>query len=243
MKPASGPWVSPERREARFHETYRAVCFTTADSPIVTFDDLKREAAARRVKFAFVDPLSVSGGIAPRYALSLAGIEAPRSRSVYTYSHTNVLRHVAAQPAGGRIRVGFAWDDAVTRLPELAGRLRRVPLPTLDRLEIPYDVMAIRRASPRSRPGNASSCCARRQACRLSTPSRTGRRTFSLTAGSTRPAVASPRFAEGGPRQIGAALVHAAARDPNRVSRSSSQGAGRSAHAGRRRRRDRAARA
>lgn len=151
MLPARGDWAVPARREARHHFDYHAVCVAAAASPVETMADVEREAARGRVKFIFVDPLSLSGHLAPAFALDAIGIRPSRREKAFTYSHTNALRHIAAQPPGIRSRVGFVWDDAIERVPELKGKLRRIPFPALDGLVLPHDAILVRRGFARSK--------------------------------------------------------------------------------------------
>lgn len=76
--------------------------------------------------FAFTDPLSNSGWLAPTYQLWLAG-QAPEAffqRVIYTYSHDNSIRAVADGLVGGAGVDSLVYDSSVNRKPELKRRLR-----------------------------------------------------------------------------------------------------------------------
>lgn len=147
MRPAVGPWALEDRRRDGHHYTYRAVCVVPADSPWKTFSDLAADAARGEVHFVFADPLSVSGRIMPEFALRKAGITPGRESVRYAFSHTGVLRLLAGAKPGRKL-VGFVWDDAISGVPELAGKLRKLPFPELENMQLPHDVMAIRRDLP-----------------------------------------------------------------------------------------------
>jgi predicted acylesterase/phospholipase RssA/ABC-type phosphate/phosphonate transport system substrate-binding protein len=147
MRPAAGPWALEDRRRDGHHYTYRSVCVVPADSPWKTFSDLAADAARGEVHFVFADPLSVSGRIMPEFALRKAGITPGRESVRYAFSHTGVLRLLAGAKTGHKL-VGFVWDDAISGVAELAGKLRKLPFPELENMELPHDVMAIRRDLP-----------------------------------------------------------------------------------------------
>ena len=147
MRPAVGPWALEGRRRDGHHYTYRSVCVVPADSPWKTFADLAADAARGDVRFVFADPLSVSGRIMPEFALRKAGITPGRESVRYAFSHTGVLRLLAGAKPGLKL-VGFVWDDAISGAPELAGKLRKLPFPELENIELPHDVMAIRSDLP-----------------------------------------------------------------------------------------------
>jgi predicted acylesterase/phospholipase RssA/ABC-type phosphate/phosphonate transport system substrate-binding protein len=140
--PAHGPLALPDRRKPGLHYQYRAACVVAAGSSLHSAADLKEAADAGRVQFLFVDPLSVSGRIAPQFALKQIGIEPAGDAVEYTYSHSNSLR-LLAEPLEDRERVAFVWDDA---LPEASPQasVRRLDFPELDALMVPQEVVAAR---------------------------------------------------------------------------------------------------
>jgi predicted acylesterase/phospholipase RssA/ABC-type phosphate/phosphonate transport system substrate-binding protein len=143
LAPAVSKWASADRRVPDGGDSYRSVCVVRSDSPLETADDLRDAAAGGRLQFVFVHPLSVSGRIAPQFALQQAGIKPSPGTIEFSHSHTGSLRLVA-EPDEGRERVAFVWDDALEAAPELADGLRAIELPELDGLEIPHDVIAAR---------------------------------------------------------------------------------------------------
>ena len=85
------------------------------DSPIRTVDDLRGLLARGEGRLLFVDPLSVSGALAPRVALAAERIPLLESRIRYTHSHTNSLR-----------RAAHAWRQRYRRV-RLERRFREGP--------------------------------------------------------------------------------------------------------------------
>ncbi len=143
MCPGVGPWALEPRRRSGHHYTYRAVCVVPKDAPWKTFDDLISDPERGNVRFVFADPLSVSGRIMPEFVLRNTGITPARELVRYTFSHTGVLRLLAGVRPGTRM-VGFVWDDAISGVPQLAEKLRKLPFPALENVELPHDVIAIR---------------------------------------------------------------------------------------------------
>lgn len=78
--------------------------------------------------FAFTDPLSNSGWLAPTYQLLKRG-QAPDAffqRVIYTYSHDNSIRAVADRLVDGAAVDSLVYDGRMERQPELKRRLRVV---------------------------------------------------------------------------------------------------------------------
>ena len=91
---------------------YRAVCVVAESSLLRSVDDLRRAAGEVRVQFLFVHPLSVSGRIAPEFALREVGINPAQAQVEYTYSHSNSLR-LLSEHSRERERLAFVWDGAL----------------------------------------------------------------------------------------------------------------------------------
>ncbi len=141
--PARSPLAFDDRRQPGRYDRYRPACVVHADSPLRNIDDLQRAIVDRRAQLLFVDPLSVSGRIAAEYAMRRRGIHVASDRVMYTYSHSNSLRLLLDKSAGAQ-QVAFVWDDALSDVPEAAGRVRRLPFPELDRLWITQDAVIAR---------------------------------------------------------------------------------------------------
>ena len=78
--------------------------------------------------FAFSDPMSNTGWLAPTYALARLG-ESPEAffrRTIYTYSHDNSIRAVADHLVDGAAVDSLVFESSVDRWPELKRRLRVV---------------------------------------------------------------------------------------------------------------------
>jgi phosphonate transport system substrate-binding protein len=75
--------------------------------------------------FAFTDPMSFSGRIAPVYMLVSHGADSDRffSRTFYTYSHDNAIRAVADGIADAAAVDSMIFDRAVDKEPELGKRV------------------------------------------------------------------------------------------------------------------------
>src|SRR5438552_15956675 len=96
LRPAVSPLASDARRRLGYHYEYRAVCVVAASSSIRSVADVRDAADRGRVQFLFVHPLSVSGRIAPEFALRRIGI-VPKPEDVqYSYSQWNSLQLVTA---------------------------------------------------------------------------------------------------------------------------------------------------
>ena len=74
LAPAQSPWASETRRAAGFTFEYQSHCVVGENSKLRSIADLQAAAAADRVRFVFVHPLSVSGRIAPQFALHAVDI-------------------------------------------------------------------------------------------------------------------------------------------------------------------------
>ncbi len=97
---------------------YHSYLIVPEESSATTLEDL------RGASFAFTDPLSNSGHLAPAYHLSLLG-EAPASffgRYVFTYSHDNSITAVADKLLDGAAVDSLVYDQMVANNPELASK-------------------------------------------------------------------------------------------------------------------------
>ncbi len=102
--------------------TYRSLVIVPAASPARTLDDL------RGATFAFADPLSNTGRLAPLFALTQRG-EDPRSffgKTSYTYAHDRSIEAVIKGLVGGAAVDSLVWQWLVSRDPGLAHRARIV---------------------------------------------------------------------------------------------------------------------
>lgn len=88
--------------------------------------DAQSLADLRGTFFAFTDPLSNSGHLAPAYQLHLLG-ETPESffsGYVFTYNHDNSIMAVAANMVDGAAVDSLVYDRIVARDPELASKTK-----------------------------------------------------------------------------------------------------------------------
>jgi predicted acylesterase/phospholipase RssA/ABC-type phosphate/phosphonate transport system substrate-binding protein len=141
---AVSEWARGDRKKPGYHDHYHAICAVAAASPLKSAADLRSAAARGSVRFLCVHPASVSSRIAPAYALKQFGLELSEEKIEYTHSHSASLRSIARGGAGETERVAFVWDGAALGLPDLAERVRALPFPELDELEIPSDAVVAR---------------------------------------------------------------------------------------------------
>jgi predicted acylesterase/phospholipase RssA/ABC-type phosphate/phosphonate transport system substrate-binding protein len=147
--PAVTRFASDERKTAGRHDRVHTLTLVKRDSPLRSAADLDRAARDGRLRVLLVHPLSVSGGIAPRYALAERGIDLSAVQIEHTDSHSGSVRALLENHTSGNSRpadagpetVAFVWDDALRSNPELADGLRAIPFPELDRLDIPTEVV------------------------------------------------------------------------------------------------------
>lgn len=146
---------------ARF--AYNSVCIVREDSRIKTAEDIRRlalpesghaagaEAERHKIKFFFVDPLSVSGYILPERMLSEKyGIDMSKQEVEWTYDFGQSLRELAAEDIDGDERVAFIKDDVTTTVEgmpqdQFMRKFRRIKLDGLEQEGgiIPQDVVLI----------------------------------------------------------------------------------------------------
>jgi len=109
--------VAPQVNEETVYYSYLVV---PADSSALSLEDL------RNTVFAFTDPLSNSGRLAPTYQLSLIG-ETPDSffsRYDYTFSHDNSILAVADGLVSGAAIDSLVYDQSIESNPELESKTK-----------------------------------------------------------------------------------------------------------------------
>jgi phosphonate transport system substrate-binding protein len=100
--------------------TYQSWVIVRADLPIHRMEDLRGRV------FAFVDPLSNTGYLYPRYLVHQLG-ETPERffrRTFFTYGHDRAIRAVAQGLADGAAVDSLVFQFLLEREPELAGKVR-----------------------------------------------------------------------------------------------------------------------
>jgi predicted acylesterase/phospholipase RssA/ABC-type phosphate/phosphonate transport system substrate-binding protein len=118
----------------------QSVAVVRDDSPVRTTEDLERLLSSGEGRLYFVDPLSVSGTLAPRIALAGIRNSLAESRIRYTHSHTNSLRALRADSATDA--VSFVSNGVLVK--HAMSGLRTVGLPGLSKLRIPPDSLIVR---------------------------------------------------------------------------------------------------
>ena len=106
--------------EVKGSQVYQSYIITTADNPAKSIVDLGGKT------FAFTDPMSFSGRIAPVHLLTAKGINSDTffSRTFFTYSHDNAIKAVADGIADAAAIDSMIFDNAIAKKPELAKRLK-----------------------------------------------------------------------------------------------------------------------
>lgn len=97
-------------------------------SYIITNQNTKGDSILdlRGRSFAFTDPMSFSGRIAPVYMLESHGIDSATyfGRTFYTYSHDNAIRAVADGIADAAAVDSIVFDHTLKREPNLATKIK-----------------------------------------------------------------------------------------------------------------------
>lgn len=99
---------------------YYSYLLVPADSPAKGWDDLRGKV------FAFSDPLSNSGHLAPRYQLMQRGETPERffKKTIFTYSHDKSTRAVADKLVDGAAVDSIVYDYMLVLHPELAKKTK-----------------------------------------------------------------------------------------------------------------------
>jgi len=143
-RPGTGPWVNDSRKADRFQRYYHSVCLTHAENRELTIGDIERAAEAGTLEVLLVHPQSASGALVPQKVMKDLGIDLPEKTTRFMHSHSQVLEAIAKRRVGVTT-IGFVWDDAISKQPELQSEIVKVELPALDGLQIPHDVLVCRR--------------------------------------------------------------------------------------------------
>ncbi len=99
---------------------YYSYTIVPADSPVKSFDELKGKT------FAFTDPMSNTGKLAPTYRLAQMK-QTPESffkSTSYTYSHDKSIESVARNLVDGAAVDSLVWDYLDRKNPEFTSRTR-----------------------------------------------------------------------------------------------------------------------
>ena len=124
----SGPYIVAKRKYrleilvvpvCHGETVYYSFFIASHQSGIHSFSDLRGKT------FAFTDPLSNTGYLAPTYALSLRGesIESFFKKTFFTHSHDNSIQAVADGLADGAAVDSLIFDFMTTRNPEWLNRI------------------------------------------------------------------------------------------------------------------------
>ncbi|MHB1118723.1 MAG: substrate-binding domain-containing protein [Bellilinea sp.] len=99
---------------------YYSLLIVPAESTAQSMADLQDK------RFAFTDPISLSGRMYPTYMVQQLGFspESFFSQTFFTYSHDEAIRAVANKLADGAAVDSLVYDFAIARDPELAQKIR-----------------------------------------------------------------------------------------------------------------------
>ena len=143
-RPGQGPWVNELRKADNFQRYYHSVCLTHAENGELTIGDIQRAADEGTLEVLLVHPQSASGALVPRKVMKDLGIELPEETTRFMHSHSQVLEAIAKSRVGVTT-IGFVWDDAISKQPELQPNIAKIEIPALGKVQIPHDVLVCRR--------------------------------------------------------------------------------------------------
>jgi phosphonate transport system substrate-binding protein len=100
--------------------TYRSYIIVPSRSTAHSLMDLQGRS------FAYMDPLSFSGHIAPQYMIKKAGYNSTSffKKTIFTYSHDNSIKAVAEGIVQGAAVDSLIYDLTVSRRPELMNKIK-----------------------------------------------------------------------------------------------------------------------
>ncbi len=131
-----------------FRGTYQAICVVPETSSIISFDELREAALESRVEWIFVNPLSLSGCLAPLAALQRESIATNVADFVFSYSHSQSIRKLQQFSRSveqlERTPVAFLWDGASDADESLRIGIRKIVIPELATMQLPHDVVVAR---------------------------------------------------------------------------------------------------
>ncbi|HBV86060.1 phosphate/phosphite/phosphonate ABC transporter substrate-binding protein [Desulfosporosinus sp.] len=100
--------------------TYRSYIIVPSNSSVHFLSDLKGKT------FAYTDPLSFSGHIAPQYMIKKAGYNPAAffDKTIFTYSHDNSIKAVSEGVVEGAAVDSLIYDLTISRRPELMDKVK-----------------------------------------------------------------------------------------------------------------------
>jgi ABC-type phosphate/phosphonate transport system substrate-binding protein len=127
---------------------YRVSMVVPFNSPLKTFEDVKRMAEQERdkLRFLFVRPVSISGYIVPTYFLKQHGIELRPDEYDFTYQHQDTLQRMRDQQERDKDKylVGFVIDNTSYCVPKSDSNRQfftRLEVPDLSNIKIPHETI------------------------------------------------------------------------------------------------------
>ena len=128
-RPGMGPWVNDSRKADKFQRYYHSVCLAHAENGELTMGDIERAAEGGTLEVLLVHPQSASGALVPQRVMQDLGIDLPEKTTRFMHSHSQVLEAIAKRRAGVTT-IGFVWDDAISKQPELQSEIVKVEIIT-----------------------------------------------------------------------------------------------------------------
>ncbi len=106
--------------EVNGKSTYQSYIIVNENSKFMRFEDLKGQV------FAFTDPISFSGTIAPTYMVSQLKSKPSEyfGRVIYTYSHDNSIKAVLDSVVSAAAVDSFVFQYIIAKDPTIANKLR-----------------------------------------------------------------------------------------------------------------------
>lgn len=142
--------VRDSRIDEKEQGTYRGMCLTKRRWNIESIDDLVKRP--RPFRCFLNEPLSASGGILPVKLLAEKGIPIRPEMIEYKRTHGAVVEALANADENGPPTIGFVYDGIFVEddARKWWSQLKQVRFPALDDLEIPEDVLVVRKEGAES---------------------------------------------------------------------------------------------
>jgi len=127
---------------------YHASIVVPAEYGWKSFDDVRKLAGQKKLKFLFVRPVSVSGYIVPMYYLKNQGIDLKQEEFDFSYQHQESLQRMLRKDDrdAGKYVVAFVIENTAYCVPRSAANTQiftRFDPQELSSIEIPHEVMLV----------------------------------------------------------------------------------------------------
>ncbi|HUS11108.1 MAG TPA: patatin-like phospholipase family protein [Pyrinomonadaceae bacterium] len=127
---------------------YHASVVVPAEYGWTSFEDVRKLAGQKRLKFLFVRPVSISGYIVPLYYLKKQGIDLKQEEFDFSYQHQESLQRILRKDGrdAGKFVVAFVIENTSYCVPESAANSQlftKLDAKELSSIEIPHEVMLV----------------------------------------------------------------------------------------------------